>query len=454
MFIGRQEELKKLKKEISSDKKSAVLIYGKRRIGKSTLIAEALKGFKGTVIDHFCVQSSLEGNLELLSRSVSRALNMPQLSFKRLSDLFEFLGQRKEKTVVVLDEYPYLKESRKKKEVDSYMQGVIDRLPSNVSLILCGSYISVMRELLEETNPLFGRFTLVMNIKELDYYDASLFYPEADTRTKIERYAVFGGSPYVLGSLDTGGSIADNVIDKLLPETGIYRTFIESIALQEIRKSFDVRILEIIGNGRKKYSEILSSLNSRDNGYLDKQLKALLSMDTLQKEFPINKPKDKKKQFYSINDNLMRYYFTFVFGKEGVIRNIGEENFYRQEIEQAQNTFVSLRFEEIVMQYFRRLARSGKRRNIKDIGSFWYDDPETCTSGQFDCVLKTNKGYEFYECKFYEKAMKQSECDQESEQVKSIFGIESGRPGFVCSAGFAFADKKYDLIAGDELFDL
>ena len=125
MFIGREKELEQLRKELNKKSKSAILIYGKRRIGKSTLIAEALKGFDGIVINHLCVQSSFVGNMEMLYRSVSRAMDLPNVRFETLFDLFDYLGSQKKKIAIVLDEYPYLKESMKKKEVDSYMQRVI-----------------------------------------------------------------------------------------------------------------------------------------------------------------------------------------------------------------------------------------------------------------------------------------------------------------------------------------
>lgn len=91
MFVGREGELAKLEEQFSSTSRTAVLVYGKRRVGKSTLIAQAAKSFDGTVIEHLCAQSSFEGNLELLCRSVSRSLGLPAMRFDYLQDLFELL---------------------------------------------------------------------------------------------------------------------------------------------------------------------------------------------------------------------------------------------------------------------------------------------------------------------------------------------------------------------------
>ena len=149
MFIGREKELKQLTAELSGWKrKTAVLVYGKRRVGKSTLIKEAAKGFDGVVINHMCVSSTFEGNLELIYRSVSEALSLPNMRFESLFAMMDYLKSLDRKILLIIDEYPYLKQTRKKNEVDSYMQTMIDRLPENVKLILCGSYITIMKELL------------------------------------------------------------------------------------------------------------------------------------------------------------------------------------------------------------------------------------------------------------------------------------------------------------------
>lgn len=346
MFIGREKELKALSAELSAWKKrTAVLIYGKRRVGKSTLIQKAAKGFDGVVINHLCVASTFEGNLELIYKSVSDGLSLPFIRFDSLFAMMDFLKTLDKKILLIIDEYPYLKMTKKKNEVDSYMQVVIDRLPENVKLILCGSYVTIMKELLTQDNPLFGRFSLIQHIHDFDYYDASKFYPDLSVREKIAFYGVFGGCPYVLENLETDKSIKDNIIRLLLPETAIMRSHIENVMLKEIQKSFDVRILESLGNGKKKYTQIRDQLGGVETGLLDKQLKILLDMETIQKTEPINRRNDRKKQFYEIADNLMRFYFSFIFGTAGTIVRIGEERYYAGYIEKTLEQFISRRFE-------------------------------------------------------------------------------------------------------------
>ena len=129
MFLGREKELKAIRQELSSWKrKTAILVYGKRRVGKSTLIQEAAKDFDGIVINHLCVQSTFEGNLDLICRSVCQALGLPNMQFDSLFALMDFLKTQDNKILLIIDEYPYLKQTKKQNEVDSYMQAVIDRM--------------------------------------------------------------------------------------------------------------------------------------------------------------------------------------------------------------------------------------------------------------------------------------------------------------------------------------
>ena len=448
MFVGREKELSDIGKELSSwERKTAILIYGKRRVGKSTLINQASKDFDGIIINHLCVASTFEGNLELIYRSVSKALGLPPIHFDSLSALMDFLAKQEKKILFIIDEYPYLKQSKKQNEVDSYMQTIIDRLPANVKLVLCGSYITIMKELLSEGNPLFGRFSLIQHVKDFDYYDSSKFYPELSIMDKVAYYAIFGGCPFVLENLEYGASIEDNIIKFLLAENGIIRSHIENIMLNGIKKAFDTRILEALGNGKKRYSEIADVLKIKETGLLEKQLKILLNMETIQKTEPINRRNDKKKKFYEIVDNLMRFYFAFIFGNSGRISRIGGEQFFRMNIAGEKiRQFISRRFEGIALQYFHRMSGTGEFAEIEDYGSYWYDDPKSKKNGEFDCVVK-RKGelFDFYECKYFDRKMTLAECQAEEAQIRQQSGIMPSKIGFICTGGFDFSGK-YILI--------
>ena len=453
MFIGREKELAELKKQFGSDRRSVVLVYGKRRVGKTRLLEESLRDFDGIVVNHLCVKSSFEGNLRLLCRSVALSFGLsPSMTFSTVFDLFDFMKNQGKRVAVILDEYQYFKESGKDMEVDSVMQVIADSLPPHVKLVLCGSYITVMKELLGESDPLFGRFTSIIHLQEFDYLDAAGFCPDLPVREKIRFYSVFGGSPYVLSCLDYGQSPERNIIDLVLEPNSLLRTYIENIALKEIQKAFDIRILETIGNSRRRFNDICALTGFSDSSLLDKQLKNLLNMETVSKVAPINARDDKKKQFYEINDNLMRFYFSYVFSYDSLIFRFGPEEFFGNCIRDSLNTFISYRFEKIADQYLVRQARSGKLPGVQDFGTFWYDDRKNRRNGQFDCVLKYPDGYDFYEVKFYDSPMTRRECEEEERQVRTIADMVCRRIGFICSSGFSFEDGRYDLIEGKDLY--
>ena len=129
MFVGRSTELRSLVDELKSwENKTAILVYGKRRVGKSTLISRASNSFDGIVINHICVNSSFEGNLELIYKSVSEALGIPPIHFESIFGLMEYLESTGKQILFIIDEYPYLKQSRKKNEVDSIFQLVLKNI--------------------------------------------------------------------------------------------------------------------------------------------------------------------------------------------------------------------------------------------------------------------------------------------------------------------------------------
>ena len=453
MFVGREAELATLRGQFGANGRTAVLVYGKRRVGKSTLIARAARDFEGAVVEHLCVQSTFEGNFALLCRSVCVSLGLPSMRFDHLYDLFDFLKARNEPVLLVIDEYQYLKESRPGGEVDSLFQAIIDSLPAHVKIVLCGSYVTVMRELLEEANPLFGRFTAILHVEDFDYFDAARFFPDKHPYDKVAFYGLFGGSPYVLSTLDYVETPAENMMRLLLPETGVLRVHVENVMLKEVQRAFDVRILEALGNGKKRYSEIQAFLGSGGNGLLDKQLKNLANMETIRKVSPVNRRSDKKKRFYEISDNLMRLYFAYIFGNAALMANLGERAFFENEVAPSLTQFVSRRFEDVALQHFRRLARAGALRGVRDFGSYWYDDPVSKANGEFDCVIDRGDTLDFFECKYFERPMTQGECAAEVAQVRAVPDVRVGRMGFICTGGFDFCSAEYELVTGEDLYE-
>lgn len=290
-------------------------------------------------------------------------------------------------------------------------------------------------------------------MEEFDYLDASLFPPDLDVREKIRFYSVFGGSPYVLSNLDYSKSLEENIKEKSIGQNSILHNYIENVMLKEIQKSYDVRILECLSNGKKRYSDTLFFLNESNSGLLDKQLKNLVSMESVRKLSPINRKDDVRKQFYEINDNLMRF-FSYIFSRDALIMKFGEDSFFSSSILPSLTTFISYRFEDIVLEYFARLANMGRLPGVEDFGSYWYDNRREKKNGQFDVVLKKSDGYEFFECKFYSSPMKEDEYKKEEEQVRAVTGLDCVSLGFVSSFDFDFSSSRYILLDAHDIYNI
>ena len=148
-----------------------MLVYGKRRVGKTTLINKALEAYDGKVISFQCTSEGYESNCVQLSKEASNTLSMEIGRFDSFYDIFRFLVSTNEDILVVIDEYNELKEAYGGIQTDSMMQKIIDSLlDSKVRLIISGSAVSIMTELLDYSNPLFDRFHVAMKLKEFDYY--------------------------------------------------------------------------------------------------------------------------------------------------------------------------------------------------------------------------------------------------------------------------------------------
>lgn len=171
MFIGREKELVLLQQDYIG---KAVMVYGKRRVGKTTLIQKALDNCPYQTVYFECLKGTVQENIDSLVDELVRAKILPvALSFSTLQDVFTYLNTLPQKMVVVIDEYPYLKVMNEPTTVDSVFQSIIDNRLGNIELILSGSHIGMMKDLLQEKNALYGRFAVTIKLNELNYLDAS-----------------------------------------------------------------------------------------------------------------------------------------------------------------------------------------------------------------------------------------------------------------------------------------
>ena len=166
--------------------------------------------------------------------------------------------------------------------------------------------------------------------------------------------------------------------------------------------------------------------------------------------YPINKSDDDKKSMYELSDNVLRFWYIYVYKNKSALQMLGAEAFYENYIAPSLTTFISHRYEEITRVYFSLQVRAGNLKGVLNIGTYYYDDSASKTNGEFDVVLQRVDSYDIYEVKYYSVPLSLKEMRGEEKQVKAIKGINVGKVGFIAASGFE--DPTYECITGEESY--
>ena len=440
MFYGRENERKKLGTMFRAEGQMISLIYGRRRIGKSELIKQVLKETNITGIYYECKQTTEQNNVDSLAELIGESFEFPKPAFENMEILLKFLFKMSEKEpmILVLDEYPYLRENAK--GLDSILQSVIDHYKdtSNMKLIVCGSYVDTMKSLLEKQNPLYGRIDLVLNLKPMDYYESALFYPEFSEEDKVRLFSVFGGIPYYNRLIDAKKSVRQNIIELIASPGARLENEVSMYLNSEISKITNANeVFEALAKGFSRYKDILDQSNVSSGPALIDILDKLMRMDVVAKEAPINDENNKKKSGYYISDNLSLFYYKYIFRNMSRMIIMDSSVFYDKYIaDDFETKYVPKSFEKICKQYLIRKNRNGLMDEVfEKIGKYYYDNPVEKRNGEFDIVTLDDKGYIFYEAKFRKDPVTEKTIQDEIRQVKQT-GLECYRYGFFSRAGF------------------
>lgn len=439
-FIGRVAELTKLKRELSSDEMRMTLIFGRRRVGKSELVKQAIKELQTKSIYYECKQVTEESNVQGICEVLSENLELPKLGYRSIEPLIDYIFSLSmdENLILVLDEYPYLRENVK--GLDSILQALVDKYRDNtkLKLVILGSYVDIMKSLIEHSNPLFGRVDLVIDLKQMDYYESALFYPAFSAEDKVRIYSVFGGIPYFNRLIDDKKSVRDNIIDLIASPGARLENEVSMYLNAEISKIVNANeVFEALARGFSRYSDILSQSHVSSGPTLVDVLDKLIRMEVVEKKSPINDETNKKKAGYYICDNLSLFYFRYIFKYSSQMKIMDPDVFYDKYIaNDFEESYVPRKFEEICRQYLIRQNRLGKIDPvIEKIGKYYYDDPKNHTNGEFDVVTLDEKGYVFYEVKFRKKKLSKEVIDEEIRQVEAT-NLNCYRYVFFSRSGF------------------
>ena len=322
MFVGRTKELASLEKLYHKGNFQFAVIYGRRRVGKTTLINEFCKGKK--TVYFTSVETTAKENLGVLSARVLEVLapDAPRNPFASFGDALDyvFAFARNERIILAIDEYPYLAESDR--AVSSILQAAIDKYQSDskLFLILCGSSMSFMEnQVLGYKSPLYGRRTSQYKILPFDYFESAGMLFGFNDIDKITLYGITGGIPDYISRVDNNLLLRENVRDLFFDPSG--RLFEEpsNLLKQELRSPQTYNgIITAIATGASRLNEIATKAGI-ETSHCSNMLDTLISLELVKKESPVTE-QHSRRTIYVLEDQMFRFWYSFIMPKSAVLR--------------------------------------------------------------------------------------------------------------------------------------
>lgn len=398
LFINRKEELEFLEERYNKPSFEFIVIYGRRRIGKTELIKKFIQDKPHMYF--LCNMAGTNTNISKFKKQVARFFSEPEIATDDLGEIFSYVVQKaKEKVVIVLDEFPYLVE--KDDAIPSLFQEIIDETlkDKNIMFIICGSSISMMEELLGYKNPLYGRKTGHMKIDLIKFKHFSEFFPENTIEENINIYSILGGVPFYLEKFDSGKTALQNAEEQILSKKGMLYEEVEFLLKEEFREP-DVykNILSAISSGSTKVAEIADKSGMKASD-MDRYLKALMRLGIVKKEIPVTEKKS-KKTLYTIDDNFFDFYSLFFEPNRSEIE-IGDVRSIKDSLNKNFSTYAGKKFEKLIRT---EMLRDMCPFRATKTGKWWgfYRDKGKRKELEIDAIAlnETTKEMFFVECKW------------------------------------------------------
>lgn len=422
MFIGREAELKFLQDKYTEERGQLIVLYGRRRVGKTETLREFCKDKPHVFFS--CTQTTDLVQLRNFSSRMFKE-NIPAKNY--ISEFADWekafravldLPYGNQKKLLVIDEFPYM--CRGNKSIPSILQNLWDAelRDSNVMIILCGSAMSfIEKELLSEKNPLYGRATGIYKMKEMGFYDAIKFFPEYSDRDKVLTYAVLGGIPHYLRQWNPKLSVDENIKRNILTKGCILYSEVEFLLHQELRETpIYNSIIEAVALGNTKLNDISQKSLLEDTAKTSVYLKNLMELGIVEREFSVDsKIKERAntgRGTYRLTDNFFRFWYAFGFANYSQLEDGDVDGVYEYVVKPALHEFASFAFEDVCREFVRmlqkknelpfRYSKMGRWMGKTTVRDEKASDGLRTAETEIDllCIGKDAKEYLVGECKF------------------------------------------------------
>lgn len=380
-FIDREEELKTLETRYASGSPELLVVYGRRRVGKTELLRRFASGKPH--IYFLADKRTMRDQALELSRKVGEHFQDETLTLRGFEDLNEILAYIARKVrgriVLIVDELPYLVKSDR--AVPSILQKAWDEQlsPTKIMAVLCGSSVAMMeREILGYKSPLYGRRTGQLLVEPLPYPEAREFLPRYNAEDAFRAYAILGGIPLYLNQFKDDRLLLENIKDSILRKDAFLYAEPEFLLREELREPQTYfSLLKYLSFGKSRVKELAEAMGMGRNE-ISRYLATLETLRLVEKVLPVTEkhPHKSRKGLYTISDPFLGFWFRFVYPNRGELET-GEQDYVLGKIKPLLDQYVGGVFEATCRKEALRLSRKGliHFRPVR-VGRMWDGDVE------------------------------------------------------------------------------
>ena len=449
---GRHEELKALHDRLDTPGFQMVSVYGRRRVGKTTLINKFVEESGARVISYVALERDEREQLESLGETVLACLApdlIGSVSFDSFEKIFDFVARHaaQERIIFLIDEYPYL--AKECRHMNSLLQRYVDHewATTQLYLVLCGSLVTFMREsVLGKGAPLHGRSTLELRLRPMDYLESASFVPNYTNEEKAIVYGLTGGVPKYLEQFDDDKPLDDNIASQFFSSTGYFseEQIQTLLTADRARPAAFNSIISSVALGHTKHNEIQKDLGGTDITYY---LNVLVNAGVLEKRYSGTRP------YYGIADGMVSFWYRYVNKAQSIINAGAGERYFDHVVKGHMYDFMGPVFEQMARQYL--FSHMGEDElpffatRIEEQQTTVKDPEGRLRQIELDLVgYDGKKPVLVGECKFRNQQFDRAELDRLMEKI-SLLPMKTPKVVLFSLGGFTQSVLDEDVLAID-----
>ena len=379
-FVGRITELNLLDELWARDKATLLILYGRRRVGKTRLLTYWVQQADRRALYWVAEPSSALDQLRSFSQAIYNFANPtlpapPEFAFASWEQAWQQVAvlAKTERLALFVDEFTYLL------EVDPSIAGKLQNLwdhllsSTNLDLVLCGSHLGMMqRHLLAYQAPLYGRATAQLRLQPLPFGITSSYFPDYDADERVAIYAIWGGIPAYWERLNATQSISDNIRRELLTPNNLMQAEPRLLLQDFLSEPHNyVGVLRAIANNARTQKEI-ATFTGLAQGHISQYLSILQDAGFVERRVPVTQAERSRQGRYHIIDPYLRFYYRFLINRQAQLA-LGMQDQALEEIKRHLPDFIgTYTWEELCREWVLRASAKGELPMAVDqVGSVW-----------------------------------------------------------------------------------